>query len=290
MPVTPKSGSPDTPQQEPLDQGVGRQALPQNFYDTLGGGTAETPKTGLRNTNVDFNKGGEFTVPDSTDTISVPRTMPDSTGGNPSNPQDGTSSKPDRVDRMRQLSVFQGVNGTEFGGEEPDDSSLVSPMYANAERNKARAAFLDPNNKGYSSIRARDRSMGTFDQNGTGVINIGGKLYEFNDGMSADARFARSGGLSSNEEAQAFLEKYAKTQVQAADPETPEASSTEKPDSSATADTPEAPATSQTTVPSSNGRTNFTVQQNQIPSANASQEEWDKYFKAVDSGQLTRMP
>ena len=72
-------------------------------------------------------------------------------------------------------------------------------MYANAERNKARAAFLDPANKGYSAIRARDRASGAFDQNGTGVINIGGELQQFNKGMSAEARYELAGGIDSKE-------------------------------------------------------------------------------------------
>ena len=49
--------------------------------------------------------------------------------------------------------VFQGVNGTEFGMVKSQTIQVqVSPMYANAERNKARAAFFDPNNKGYSAF------------------------------------------------------------------------------------------------------------------------------------------
>ena len=252
--------------------------------------TVPTPaKPGLRPTNVDFNKGGEFTVPDSTETISVPRTMPGTTGGNPADPQDGASPKPDRVERLSQLPVFQGVNGTEFGGEEPDDSSLVSPMYANAERNKARAAFLDPNNKGYSAIRARDRAVGAFDQNGTGVVNIDGELRQFNDGMSADARFALSGGLNSNEEATAFLNKYVKTKVAPADNQ---GTASEQTDTTLTpGDAPAPVADPQPSrAPSSNGRTNFTVEQSQIPSSNASKAEWDKYFKSLEGGELTRMP
>lgn len=133
-------------------------------------------------------------------------TTPYKTGGTPSEPQDGTSPKPDRVERLRQI----GFNGADFSGDEPDDSTLVAPMYANKGRNAARDAFLDPNNKGYNAIRARDRAVGTFDQNGTGGIMIDDKFQEFNEGMSRDARFEKSGGLNSTEQAQAFKDKYLK--------------------------------------------------------------------------------
>jgi len=131
---------------------------------------------------------------------------PYKTGGNPDNNQDGSSPKPDRVERIRQVAF----NGADFSGDEPDDSTLVSPMYANKERNAARAAFLDPSNKGYNAIRARDRAVGAFHQYDTGGVMIDGKVQEFNEGMSRDARFELSGGLNSTEQAQAFKDKYLK--------------------------------------------------------------------------------
>lgn len=133
-------------------------------------------------------------------------TTPYKTGGTPSEPQDGTSPKPDRVERLRQI----GFNGADFSGDEPDDSTLVSPMYANKERNAARAAFLDPNNKGYNAIRARDRAVGAFHQYDTGGVMIDGEIQEFNKGMSRDARFELSGGLNSAAQAQKFKDTYLK--------------------------------------------------------------------------------
>ena len=49
-----------------------------------------------------------------------------------------------------------------FGGEEPDDSTLTSPMYKNSARNAARCAFLDaPAGQGVMGvIRARDAAVG----------------------------------------------------------------------------------------------------------------------------------
>ena len=136
----------------------------------------------------------------------VPGDSPNKTGGNPDNNQDGSSPKPDRVERLRQI----GFNGADFSGDEPDDSSLVAPMYANKERKAARDAFLDPNNKGYNAIRARDRAVGAFHQYDTGGVMIDGEIQEFNKGMSRDARFELSGGLNSAEQAQNFKDKYLK--------------------------------------------------------------------------------
>ena len=46
-------------------------------------------------------------------------------------------------------------------------------------RERARAAFLDPRNKGYSAIRARDAAVGA------DLGGVGGR--EFKDGMSREA-------------------------------------------------------------------------------------------------------
>ena len=71
--------------------------------------------------------------------------VPGTVGGNPADPQDGTSSKPDVADKIRQVRMARsegsprGFNGADFSGAEPDDSSLVSPMYANEKRNAIRS-------------------------------------------------------------------------------------------------------------------------------------------------------
>ena len=73
----------------------------------------------------------------------------------------------------------------------------------------ARSAFLDPNNKGYAAIRARDRAVGAFDQNGTGGMRIDEEFVQFKPGMSADARFELAGGgIQSKDDAQDFLKKF----------------------------------------------------------------------------------
>ena len=145
--------------------------------------------------------------------------MPNSTGGNPDNPQDGTSETPDRVDRLRQLAFARGANSTFLDGmEEPDDESLVSPMYANAERNKARAAFLDPKYKGYDSIRNRNKSVGGYEVGGKAYLNDNGTAYQM-DGKASDVLFDLTGGINSDDAAQSFLNKYKATKV--AKPGTP---------------------------------------------------------------------
>ena len=114
----------------------------------------------------------------------IPHSVPGSLGGKPENVEDGTSAKPDIADAVRAI--------------------RMSP-----ERMAARSAFLDPNNKGYGAIRARDRAVGAFDQKGVGGMRIDQEFVQFKPGMSADARFELSGGkIQSKEDAEAFLTKY----------------------------------------------------------------------------------
>lgn len=114
----------------------------------------------------------------------IPPTVPGTTGGKPENAEDGTSSKPDIAEEVRTIRMSK-------------------------DRMAARAAFLDPNNKGYGAIRARDRAVGAYDRFGTGGMNIDGQDVKFKEGMSADARFELAGGgIQSKDDAQAFLKKY----------------------------------------------------------------------------------
>ena len=200
-------------------------------------------------------------------------TTPYKTGGTPSEPQDGTSPKPDRVERIRQVAF----NGADFSGDEPDDSTLVSPMYANNERNAARAAFLDPNNKGYNAIRARDRAVGAFHQYDTGGVMIDGEIQEFNKGMSRDARFELSGGLSSAEQAQKFKDKYLKGVV--ADTgetgTTPTTTTTETPSTTTTTTEVETPDTDTSTF-----KPIWTTKA--VPDKGAPAGGWDKHFADME--------
>ena len=91
-------------------------------------------------------------------------------------------------------------------------------MYANAERNKARAAFLDPNYKGYDAIRNRNKSVGGYEVGGKAYLNDNGTAYQM-DGKASDVLFDLTGGINSDDAAQSFLNKYKATKV--AKPETP---------------------------------------------------------------------
>ena len=145
---------------------------------------------------------------------SVPGTL----GGNPENAEDGTSDKPDIAEEVRTIRMNRNSGrgsrrdprNRDGGSDEPFGG--VSETKGNGmstERRAARAAFLDPNNKGYGAIRAADRAVGAYHQYDTGGMNIDGKDVKFNEGMSRDARFElRGGGIQSKEDAQEFLKKY----------------------------------------------------------------------------------
>ena len=122
----------------------------------------------------------------SVETVIEP-TVPGTTGQS-DDPQEGKSDTPDRADRVRRIQ---------------EATSNVKATYTPSDRERARAAFLDPRNKGYAAIRARDAAVGA------DLGGIGGA--EFKDGMSRDARFALSGGEADSEKgAQEFAAKYLK--------------------------------------------------------------------------------
>ena len=121
-------------------------------------------------------------------------TTPYKTGGNPSDPQDGTSDAPDIADNVRTIRQSRrgrGVNGADFSGDEPDNSSLVSPMYANSKRNAIRDAFLDPSKSSVrASVAANALAHYGKDSNGQARFNVGGKLVYARDGMQQQAKNA----------------------------------------------------------------------------------------------------
>jgi len=113
------------------------------------------------------------------------------TTGRTDSPQEGASPAPDTSDQQRQ--VVQGVNGTEFGGEGPDNSSLVSPMYANENRNRIRSAFLDTSKNSMQALRASEREAGIFQQGGRTYGNVDGELREVTGDSYAFRDAAMSG-------------------------------------------------------------------------------------------------
>ena len=141
------------------------------------------------------------------ETVITP-TSAGTTGKNAGDAEEGISSKPNNADKVRAVR-FQRRDGAmsfnsdrRFGGEEPDDSKLTSPMYANSARNAARSAFLDaPAGQGaMGAIRARDAAVGVHED---GVL-LNGKFREFAPGLDQKtktaARYAATGGAFNTKE------------------------------------------------------------------------------------------
>ena len=137
----------------------------------------------------------------------VPATAAGTTGKNTEDPQEGASPKPNNADKVRAVRFKRrdgamSFNGADFSGDEPDNSKLTSPMYANSARNAARSAFLDaPAGQGVmGAIRARDAAVGVHED---GVL-LNGKFREWAPGVDAKtkakARYAATGGVFGTKE------------------------------------------------------------------------------------------
>jgi len=141
-------------------------------------------------------------MPDTSYTIgeaSVPGTV-----GRSGSAQEGSSDKPDIAEEVRTIRMNRnsgrgsrkdprnrGEDSDMFGGPEPSDASLTSPMYANARRNKIRSTFLDHEGNSIQAIAAANAEAGYGkDSNGRARVNYGGKLYNFKDGMEHKGRNA----------------------------------------------------------------------------------------------------
>ncbi len=141
---------------------------------------------------------------------------PYSTGGNPSDAQDGTSPQPDRVERLRQI----GFNGADFSGDEPDDSTLVSPMYANKKRNEIRRTFLDYEGSSVKAAVAANAVAGFGkDSNGNPRFNYGGELLNAKEGMEYQAKDAAMRGVDPSEFLQTKIAEVKDTATSDATPE-----------------------------------------------------------------------
>ena len=149
------------------------------------------------------------------------------TTGRTDSPQEGASPAPDTSDQKRQ--VVQGFNGTEFGGEGPDNSSLVSPMYANKNRNRIRSAFLDTSKNSMEALRASEREAGIFQQGGKTFGNVNGELKE----VTGDAYAFRNAAMSGVDPSEFLQTKLA--EVKDASEVTPTAENTPTPSTSAVA-------------------------------------------------------
>ena len=81
-----------------------------------------------------------------------------------------------------------------FGGPEPSDASLVSPMYANKKRNEIRNAFFAGETSVKGAVAANAVANYGKDSNGQAVFNVDGKLTYAKDGSMAKAKNAAMEG------------------------------------------------------------------------------------------------
>ncbi len=144
-----------------------------------------------------------------------------SAGVEPTDARDGASPQPDIAESKRQLSPnSRSFNGADFSGEEPDNSSLVSPMYANKNRNRIRSAFLDTSKNSMEALRASEREAGIFQQGGKTFGNVNGELKE----VTGDAYAFRNAAMSGVDPSEFLQTKLA--EVKGASEGTPTAEDT----------------------------------------------------------------
>lgn len=147
----------------------------------------------------------DLKISDTTYTIgeaSVPGTV-----GRSSDAQEGASDKPDIADNVRTIRMNRnsgrgsrrdprnrGEDPDMFGGPEPSDASLVSPMYANKKRNEIRNAFFAGETSVKGAVAANAVANYGKDSNGQAVFNVDGKLTYAKDGSMAKAKNAAMEG------------------------------------------------------------------------------------------------
>ena len=130
---------------------------------------------------------------------SVPNTV-----GRSGSAQEGSSDKPDIAEEVRTIRMNRnagrgsrrdprnrGEDPDMFGGPEPSDASLTSPMYANSKRNAIRSTFLDMS-KGSVEASVAANALGGYgkDSNGDARFNVGGELVYAKEGMQQKAKNA----------------------------------------------------------------------------------------------------
>lgn len=138
-------------------------------------------------------------------------TVPLTTGHSKEDPQAGVSDAPDNADNSRGISFNTGRRGrkdprnrgngadTPFGGVEPSDSSLTSPMYKDKARNKYRSTFLDSTAKGPMGVlRESAASVGVIRTNDGKVAVKDGDNYRTytGDASAREVAFDLGGGQS----------------------------------------------------------------------------------------------
>ena len=110
--------------------------------------------------------------------------------GQTNDPQNGVSNQPDTADQTRAISFNSGRGSRKdprnrgggadepFGGVEPSNESLVSPMYKDKARNAYRNAFLDSTAKGPMGVlREASAAQGVIRTNDGGISIKDGDGY-----------------------------------------------------------------------------------------------------------------
>ena len=177
---------------------------------------------GMPKSQAESIKRGEMT-----ETVITP-TAAGTVGGNPENPQDGTSPKPTVAEKVRQI---RGARQQEFAArpgnrtfEQPDETPESSGP--SAMRLAARSAFLDaPAGSGYNAIRARDAAVGVSND---GVL-LDGELRQWADGVDEKtkrrAAYVASGGFDRREQLDEwtgqFLQPGSQKSPEKAEPQVP---------------------------------------------------------------------
>lgn len=159
--------------------------------------------------------------------------------GQTDNPQNGVSDKPDSADLTRGLSFKTGRTGRRdprnrggganepFGGEEPSNSSLVSPMYADKARNAYRSGFLDSTAKGPMGVlRDASANQGVIRTNDGGISIKDGDGYRTYTGNKSarEVAFDLGGGQKGYDKHATNIESIGvpdKSEIQSDDEQTP---------------------------------------------------------------------
>ena len=130
----------------------------------------------------------------------IGKSVPYTTGRSDSK-QEGADPTPDRADMVRDIDFHdEGFGNDErfsnFTAGHPDTAKLTAQMYADSARNKARAAFLNPNNKGYDSIKQSNAAVGVVNMGDQGgALKYGDKFLTSKSGMSgSDFAYKLRGG------------------------------------------------------------------------------------------------
>ena len=146
--------------------------------------------------------GAELTMPTNS-TYQIGEASVPGTVGRSGDAQEGASDKPDIAESVRTIRMNRnagrgsrrdprnrGEDPDMFGGPEPSDASLVSPMYANKKRNEIRNAFFAGETSVKGAVAANAVAGYGKDSNGQAVFNVGGELVYAKEGMQQQAKNA----------------------------------------------------------------------------------------------------